>query len=161
MEGNKTKSNAIEAISAGVSEGDNDVAKEVLATITSSSLPPLQQQFSSSGATVTAAAATSAALNSNAVHTIYIPPKVDADRYQAEIPDILPTRPLKSGTFFSSLPITNNKNFLFVALDNFAVLSSKKSSSLSLDDDKREKAAMGNFRLFQYFNYNSNHNNLF
>ena len=112
MEGNKTKSNAIEAISAGVSEGDNDVAKEVLATITSSSIPPLQQQFSavSSGATVTTAAA-SAALNSNAAHTIYIPPKVDADRYQAEIPDILPTRPLKSGTYFSSLPITNNKNF--------------------------------------------------
>jgi hypothetical protein len=103
MEGNKTKSNAIEAISAGVSEGDNDVAKEVVTTITSSSIPPLQQQqFSasvSSGVTVTAAPAASAASNSNAVHTIYIPPKIDADRYQAEIPDILPTRPLKSGTY--------------------------------------------------------------
>lgn len=101
MEGNKTKSNIIETISAEVNEGDNEVAKEVLTTSTSSSNPQLEQQFSASansGAAVTTTAYV--ALNSNAVHTIYVAPKVDADRYQAEIPDILPTRPSKSGTYF-------------------------------------------------------------
>ena len=145
MEGNKSKVNINDDHCVGVNESENEGAKVV-----SISIPPqLQQQLSSSTANGGASTTT---LHSNGGQTIYIPPKVDADRYQAEIPDILPTRPLKSGeNYFFNLqipPFTQTWLFFNTAIDDFAVLSAKTASSLSLDDDKREKAAIGNLHYF-------------
>jgi hypothetical protein len=88
MEGNKIKVNINDDHCVGFNESENEGAKVV-----SISIPPqLQQQlFTANGG------ASTTALHSNGGQTIYMAPKVDADRYQAEIPDIIPTRPLKSG----------------------------------------------------------------